>query len=84
MHLPTFFLPSRRSHHALLLFLPLQQSLISLDPGIAGQEVLGSVKNLFSLTASQQKLVGALSHSHLKVKLRLHTCVLCEHNTQKV
>lgn len=69
-------LPPKVSHHVLLLILLLQLCEISLDPGVAGQQVLGCIQNLFSLTAGQQQLVGTLPHSHLKVKLFLYAGVL--------
>lgn len=69
-------LPPKVSHHILLLILLLQLCEISLDPGVAGQQVLGCIQNLFSLTAGQQQLVGTLPHSHLKVKLFLYAGVL--------
>lgn len=71
------------SHHVLLLFLLLQQWEISLDPGIAGQQVLGGIKNLFPLTAGEQQLVGTLTHSYLKVELFLCVRLLVGQNTQR-
>lgn len=68
--------PRGRSDHLLLLLLLPQQSEVSLDPGVAGQQVLGGVENLLSLTAGQQQLVCALTHPHLEVQLFLYIRVL--------
>ena len=76
-------LPPDCSHHVLLLFLPLQLGEVSLDPSVAGLQVLGGVKNLISLTAGEEQLVGTLSHSHLKVQLFLNVSVLLGHNIRR-
>lgn len=76
-------IPAVCSHHVRLLVHLLQLREICLDPCIAGHQVLGGVENLFSFGAGQQQLVGPFPHTHLKVQLLLHVCVLEWTKTQK-
>lgn len=76
-------LPPEFSHHILLLFLLLQLCEVGLDPGVAGQQILGGIENLFSLTAGKEQLVGTIPHSYLKVKLFLYVSALFGQNKQE-